>query len=62
MSEYNPETAGMDENPDLAGRLDRPLTGEAATLPPAAPQEGAVDTGADSGSSDPAVEGGTRAP
>ncbi len=61
MSEYNPETAGLDENPDLAGRPASPLTGEGATLP-APPQEGPVDTGADSASNDPAVEGGTRAP
>jgi hypothetical protein len=61
MSEYNPETAGLDVDPtDL--RASRPLIGDAATLPAAAPQEGFVDVEGEGASDDPAVEGGTRAP
>jgi hypothetical protein len=61
MSEYNPETEGLDVDPTEL-RANRPLIGDAATLPAAAPQEGHTDIGGAADSDDPAVEGGTRAP
>jgi SAM-dependent methyltransferase len=57
MSEYNPGDRRPRRRPDRL-RANRPLIGDAATLPAAAPQEGHTDIGGAADSDDPAVEGG----